>query len=116
MPISAPKPCTAPGCHVLVTDGSGRCAKHQRPAWTKPVTATKRITGRKLQALRAELFKRSPLCVHCAEHDVVTPATQRDHIIPLAEGGEDSEENTQGLCDECHDVKSKRESARGRGA
>lgn len=80
------------------------------------MTATKRITGRKLQALRAELFKRSPLCVHCAEHDVVTPATQRDHIIPLAEGGEDSEENTQGLCDECHDVKSKRESARGRGA
>lgn len=64
------------------------------------------MTGRKLQAARAELFSRQPLCVHCLVKGVVKPATQRDHIVPLGEGGEDVTDNTQGLCDDCHDIKS----------
>lgn len=42
-----------------------------------------------------------------------TVATQRDHITPLEEGGSDDESNEQGLCQECHDVKSKLEAKRG---
>ena len=79
----------------------------------KPV-ATKRITGRKLQAMRASLFQRNPLCVECQRLGRVTLATQRDHIVPLAEGGMDDEGNEQGLCYACHDVKSAAESLRGR--
>lgn len=45
---------------------------------------------------------------------MVAPATQRDHVIPLAEGGLDDETNEQGLCDACHDAKSHNEAARGR--
>ena len=51
----------------------------------------------------------NPLCVECAKRGRVTVATIRDHIIPLAEGGEDVPENTQPF-------KTKAESARGRGA
>lgn len=116
MPQAAPRPCTQPGCGVLVRDGSGRCGKHQRVAWSKQVTATKRITGRRLQAMRAELFNRCPLCVMCSAVGRVSPATQRDHIVPLAEGGLDDSSNEQGLCADCHETKSKAESARGRGA
>lgn len=113
MPSAPPKPCTAPGCGKLVRDGSGRCEAHQRPAWSKQVGATKRTTGRKLQAMRAQLFRASPLCVACEAQGRVTAATQRDHIIPLAEGGADDASNVQALCEACHEVKSKAEAARG---
>ena len=114
MPKSAPRPCSHAGCGVLVHDGSSRCAKHPGVVWARKVTATKRVTGRKLQAMRAALFMRCPLCVDCQKVGRVTIATQRDHITPLAEGGEDDESNEQALCVACHDVKSKAESLRGR--
>ena len=113
MPSAAPKPCTAPGCGKLVRDVSGRCEAHARPAWSKPATATKRVTGRELQRRRARLFTSNPLCVHCQQAGRVTLATQRDHIVPLEEGGQDVDANVQGLCAECHDIKSKTERARG---
>ena len=37
-------------------DGTGRCPKHPKQLWAKKPDAPKRITGRKLQRLRAELF------------------------------------------------------------
>ena len=98
---------------MLVKDGSGRCEKHQRPAWQKKPTAVKRVTGRKLQQLRAELFRSEPLCRECVKHGVVRVATERDHIVPLEEGGADAPDNVQPLCVECHDAKSKAECARG---
>ncbi|MFN3375229.1 MAG: HNH endonuclease [Burkholderiaceae bacterium] len=113
MPISAPRPCTHPGCGVLVRDGTGRCPKHPKPQWAKPITATKRMTGRKLQAARAALFAREPLCAECQRNGRVTLAAHRDHIVPLAEGGADDDSNVQGLCVDCHDAKSKAERARG---
>ena len=82
--------------------------------WQEKPTATKRITGRKLQAMRAELFAVNPLCVECKKVGKVVLATQRDHIKPLAEGGTDDNVNTQGLCAPCHEVKSLAEALRGR--
>lgn len=114
MPNAAPRPCTHAGCGALVRDGSGRCAKHPREAWAKPVQATKRITGRKLQAMRAQMFASQPLCVQCKAQGQVRLATQRDHITPLAEGGSDSADNVQPLCLACHDTKSNAERLRGR--
>lgn len=108
MPKSAPRPCSFNSCHVLVRDGSGRCEAHPKQAWSKAVPV-KRITGRRLQAMRAALFSRDPFCAECARQDHVKLATQRDHIKSLAEGGADDETNEQGLCDECHDAKSKHE-------
>lgn len=113
MPTAAPRPCTHPGCGVLVRDGSGRCAKHQKAKWAKPVEATKRRTGRWLMGQREALFRRSPLCAVCECKGRVSLAVIRDHIIPLAEGGADMDDNTQGLCAECNDAKTKAESARG---
>lgn len=113
MPMSPPRPCTKPGCGRLVHDGLGRCEAHQKPAWSKPANTTRRTTGRKLQGMRAELFRSNPLCAMCEAQGRVTIATQRDHIVPLAEGGADDASNTQGLCKACHDVKSKAEAARG---
>jgi len=115
MVMAAPRPCTFPGCGVLVRGGS-RCEKHHVAAWSvKRPTPTKRITGRRLQAMRRELFAANPLCVECQRAGRVRLATQRDHKVPLAEGGSDDPGNVQGLCHDCHEAKSLAEALRGRG-
>lgn len=63
--------------------------------------------------MREALFRAKPLCAHCEPRGVTALAVIRDHIIPLAEGGEDVEENTQGLCAKCNKVKTDAESRRG---
>lgn len=81
--------------------------------WTTNGEPTKRIRGRRLQAMRAALFARAPWCVLCTLHDRQTRATIRDHVVPLAEGGPDDETNEQGLCLDCSDRKTEEETARG---
>lgn len=63
--------------------------------------------------MRADLFRRKPLCEPCQEEGRVTLATIRDHRIPLAEGGADDVTNEQSICDDCHTLKTKAETARG---
>lgn len=76
-------------------------------------TKGKRITGRRLQRERERLFADDSLCVECRKRGRVTVATIRDHKLALAFGGTDTAENTQGLCTDCHDAKSKAEAAEG---
>jgi 5-methylcytosine-specific restriction protein A len=64
-----------------------------------------RIRGRRLQRIRAAHLRANPLCVHCMAKGIVTAATQVDHITALVNGGADVEKNRQGLCDECHRIK-----------
>ena len=106
MPNAAPRPCTHPGCGVLVRDGTNRCERHPRPAWTKREDAPQRIGGRRRQELRAQLLRSQPLCAECERQGRVTLATERDHIVPLAEGGTEDDNNVQGLCPPCHEAKS----------
>ncbi|MBC3811342.1 HNH endonuclease [Undibacterium aquatile] len=114
MPRSAPKKCSVVGCCKLVSDGAGRCDEHVKPAWVKRPDITKRITGRRLQRMREALFAREPLCAECKRNGKINPATQRDHIVPLCDGGRDDETNEQGLCDPCHELKSLAEAQRSR--
>ena len=111
--IAAPKPCSQ--CGTLVRDGSTRCSAHPRQVWAKHDTSAHRVTGRRLQRLRASLFTREPLCRICMLAGRTTLATIRDHIVPLFEGGADDDANTQPICAACDQVKSKAERLRGRG-
>lgn len=105
-------PCRHGACAALL-DYPGYCEKHAR-SWEKRADSPKRITGRRLQKMREQLFRDHPLCAECLRHGRITPATQRDHIVPLTEGGTDDTSNEQGLCDDCHEVKSQREALRAR--
>lgn len=108
------KPCTYPGCSALTDGKTSRCAKHPRAQWQGNATAQgKRITGSRLQKARAELFARAPLCAQCEREGRTALAVIRDHVVPLSEGGEDMDGNTQGLCQECSDRKSTAERMRG---
>jgi 5-methylcytosine-specific restriction protein A len=97
-----------------VRDGGSRCPAHPFAAWVRRADVTKRQTGRALQRNRAALFSREPLCRQCARTGVTTLAVIRDHIVPLAEGGPDTDDNVQPLCQACSDAKTAAESARGR--
>jgi 5-methylcytosine-specific restriction protein A len=112
MPGKPLKPCSYPGCRELTN--TGRCERHKPKPWSNNNESKRVFKGRKLQKIREILFNEQPLCVECLKVDRVTPATIRDHIVPLAEGGQDIPENTQPLCQACSDAKTKEESKRGR--
>jgi 5-methylcytosine-specific restriction protein A len=60
-----------------------------------------------------DLWAKDPRCARCQR--VIAPKEMiRDHIVPLEEGGQDIETNTQVLCLECHQAKTSQESLRGR--
>ena len=66
-----------------------------------------RIRGRILQRIRDYYFAQYPWCVSCLSHGKKVLATQLDHIVPLFKGGKDEDDNRQGLCDQCHDDKTR---------
>lgn len=45
------------------------------------------------------------LCEHCLAKGITRAAKFVDHIKALANGGDDSDGNTQNLCKPCHDAK-----------
>jgi 5-methylcytosine-specific restriction protein A len=57
------------------------------------------------QKLRLAVLAREPLCRSCATSGRVTPATELDHIVPVAKGGTDDVLNLQPLCRACHETK-----------
>ncbi len=75
----------------------------------------KRMAGRKLQARRLAVWTRDPHCATCGMLVEYPHGFALDHKQALHLGGPDTEENTQVLCIDCHDIKT-REEARNRAA
>lgn len=63
-----------------------------------------RTRGSRWMKIRARILARDPICVRCAERDVVRESTIVDHIKPLEHGGTDADDNLRGLCVDCHDA------------
>jgi 5-methylcytosine-specific restriction protein A len=74
-----------------------------RKAWQRaPGAPDNRIRGRKGQQIRKRRLARTKgLCEHCLEQGRTRLATIVNHKTPLAQGGEDVDENTENLCDRC---------------
>lgn len=61
-------------------------------------------------ATRANYLRENPLCKHCELIGHISIANELDHIIPLCMGGQEfDEDNYQGLCRDCHRIKSNKE-------
>lgn len=106
MPSSLLHPCGATGCSVLIPGSSSRCSLHRN---TVTYGHTPRIRGRKLQALRLDLYAAEPYCRGCGQLLTMLPrrfnSMVRDHVIPLNEGGTDDPKNVQPLCPSCDEKK-----------
>lgn len=81
--------------------------KHEEPA---------RLRGRAGVQQRERRRYQHPLCAHCLEEGVTTPTDEIDHVVPLALGGTDTDDNVQGLCTPHHLLKSAQEDASHGGA
>lgn len=91
----------------------GASTKPTSGGWA--VTTTKSTTERGYgwawQQLRERVLTRdNGLCCLCSKAGRVTLATDVDHVVNKAEGGDDSEANLQSLCRPCHKVKTAGES------
>lgn len=116
MPSAAPRPCSHPGCGVLVRDGSGRCVKHPKKSFStagKPQGSRhERGYGTAWEKLRAVIMLRDMyLCKPCGDSGRLTPAHAVDHIVPKAALGTDESDNLQAICKECHKRKTAVEAA-----
>lgn len=71
--------------------------------------------GRPWRRIRDAVMRRDQgLCQQCMRHDVVSPASEVDHIVPVSEGGKDVESNLEAICKSCHKAKTQTESQRAR--
>jgi len=113
MPMRAAHPCGHHGCPNLV-HGAGRfCDVHEKQAQAEYDSrrggSAARGYGYRWQRLRRMVLASQPLCadpfgIHKEAGEVVV-ATDVDHIVAKSQGGDDSMDNLQGLCHECHSKK-----------
>lgn len=68
-----------------------------------------RIRGRRRVERNAVFLSMHPWCAHCLNAGKLVAAAEVDHIIALVNGGEDADDNLQGLCVDCHRVKTRKD-------
>ena len=61
--------------------------------------------------IRSYILSTHPLCTHCLKEDILTPAEEIDHIIPLHIDPSKRLDltNLQPLCKKCHSTKTYKE-------
>lgn len=74
-------------------------------AWDRK-TNPRKLTGRPWRRLREQVLQRDKyLCQPCLRTGRYTEATEVDHVLGLAKGGDDKPMNLQAICTPCHEGK-----------
>lgn len=108
----APRVCGDIDCAALVYDGKRQCPKHYKPFGGVGGTSS-RTTVPAHRRRRLRVLNRARYLCEIRYEDVCTgDATEFDHIVPLSEGGADSDQNGQAACVPCHRRKSAIEARR----
>ena len=68
-------------------------------------TPNARLRGRRGVAQRARRLAAEPRCRDCVARGRTVAATVPDHIIPLSQGGTDTDDNIRCLCGDCHKIR-----------
>lgn len=118
MPVSAPHPCTYPGCRELVKHGNARCEKHRdlekKQAEAARPSARERGYDYRWEKARKEYIAVHPLCERCKAVGIYRPAKVVDHVIPHKGNSVLfwDRSNWQSLCSYHHNVKTAKEDGR----
>jgi len=62
-----------------------------------------KAAARRFWKHRKFILDRDPVCVGCNAR----PSEEADHVLALSLGGTDTVDNMQGLCKQCHRIKSR---------
>lgn len=93
-------------------------AKHKGVNWYTHhgvKTTAQRGYGAAWQRQRKRIIRRDAgLCQPCLKVGRVTAFAEVDHIVNLAAGGSDSDDNLQCICLPCHKVKTAAEAQKGK--
>ena len=105
MPRKPKRPCSYPGCSHL-TDGQycdehRKIAQHYYNRYQRDPDTQKRY-GRAWRRIRLQYIQAHPLCEQCELEGRLTLAEEVHHILPLANGGTNDEDNLVALCKSCH--------------
>ena len=105
MPKKPKSTCSYPGCGRLI---DGRyCNEHRQTTerqynrYIRDPNTNKRY-GRAWKKFRARFLLQHPLCEQCRSEGRLTAAEEVHHILPLANGGTNDENNLVALCKSCH--------------
>jgi len=105
MPSRAKRPCAKQGCPKLTT---GRyCENHAKEAQThynkhhRNKDSNKKY-GRNWRKIRLAFLSKNPICELCQADGRLTPANTVHHKRKIADGGNNTYENLQALCNRCH--------------
>jgi len=109
VPTAPARPCLEPGCVALVGVGQSRCSVH-----AKEVRGSRTARGydEDWQRLRSWFMHKpeNQLCRRCLERNVITLATECDHVDPfrsLDDPKRLDQNNLQALCKTCHAIKTR---------
>lgn len=104
------------GLAFLILEGDGLMAKRPAKQTVRIAPQRKhkrkeygRTRGRAGVALRKRRMDGEPLCRICKANGIIRIAEEWDHIVPLSQGGDDSDGNGQPLCRPCHAEKTRQE-------
>lgn len=116
MPYKPKRPCSYPGCSLLVESGQ-YCGEHQKlmdKRYNKHERdpSTNKRYGRAWKRIRDRYIKSHPLCEECKKQGKVTAAQEVHHILPLSRGGTNDIENLMSLCTSCHSLITAKEGGR----
>lgn len=107
MPRKPNKPCSYPGCPLLVPAGQAYCPEHMKQMNQQYERygrdpATRRHYNKKWRKVRSIYIKAHPYCELCFQGGVMTKAEHVHHITPLNDGGTNNDSNLMSLCKPCH--------------
>lgn len=105
--LRAPKVCATPGCPHFQP-----CPVHPPKPWATSTRRTRTISGSAQQKRATRILTRHMRTCHVCGKPM---ADQVDHVIPLAEGGPDTDDNLRPIHSRpCHTNKTQAEAQRAR--
>ena len=114
MPSRSKTPCSK--CKTkLITVGSGGVCEDCRKVKHKEYNKHQRDPNAQSfynsgfwRKLRNRKIQQDPLCEHCKARGLTILAHMVDHITERKDGGTDTMDNLQSLCNACHEAKTNR--------
>lgn len=105
MPSRPRRPCSYPGCPKLTDEqyceDHAAVARRQYNKYQRAPDINKKY-GRAWKRIRDRHITLHPLCEMCLKEDMLTPAQEVHHILPISKGGTHSQDNLMSLCRSCH--------------